>query len=188
VTDTSTQGLLPQLTDVLRALTDSHVLLLSKIQTVRLEQISAAYPVVEMLGQTSEPPVDLRAQSVVDTTTSPVMEVPDAVQIYEVESSASSSGIESSEIETRPTPPVVAAHAADHMVMSQPPAPAEIATSQDNLVPSVSVPSPSPPLDQRKAEQADPTDAESENRNYNFFDDLDARLAGLGDAESAGDR
>jgi hypothetical protein len=42
--------------------------------------------------------------------------------------------------------------------------------------------------DGREAQQVDPTDAESENRNYNFFDELDARLAGLGDAESAEDR
>jgi hypothetical protein len=39
----------------------------------------------------------------------------------------------------------------------------------------------------QQSEEADQTDAESENRNYNFFDELDARLAGLGDAESAGD-
>jgi hypothetical protein len=49
------------------------------------------------------------------------------------------------------------------------------------------VPSPSPP-DERETQQVDPTDAESDNRNYNFFDELDARLAGLGDAESAEDR
>ncbi len=41
VTEVSTKGLLPQLTDVLHALTGSHSLLLGTIQSVRLEHISA---------------------------------------------------------------------------------------------------------------------------------------------------
>ena len=186
MTDASTRGLLPQLTEVVRALSDSHALLLSKIQTVRLEQISAAYPAAEMLGETSERRMDQRTQSLVDTTTSPIMEVPGAAQAYEMESGASSGRIVSSGFQTSPDHPIAATDAADHTVMSPAP-PAEIATPRDDLVASVSVPSSLVP-DGREAEQPDPTDAESENRNYNFFDELDARLAGLGDAESTGDR
>jgi hypothetical protein len=162
--------------------------LLSKIQIVRLEQISTAYPVVEMLGQTSQPPMDLHTRSVLDATTSPITEVPEAVQSYEVDPRASASGIVSSQFEASPSPSVAASEAAHHRVISQSPAPIRIAAPQDDLVPSVLAPSKSQPPDEREAKQADPTDAESENRNYNFFDDLDARLAGLGDAESAGDR
>jgi hypothetical protein len=71
--------------------------------------------------------------------------------------------------------------------MSPTPAHAAIAIPHDDLVPSVSASSPLLP-DEREAQRADPTDAEPENRNYNFFDELDVRLAGLGDAESAEDR
>ena len=40
MTDISSKGLLPQLTDVLHALTDSHELLLLKLQSVRLEHMN----------------------------------------------------------------------------------------------------------------------------------------------------
>ncbi len=40
MTEIPSKGLLPQLTDVLHALTDSHALLLSKIQSVRPEPVT----------------------------------------------------------------------------------------------------------------------------------------------------
>ena len=43
------------------------------------------------------------------------------------------------------------------------------------------------PREEREAQDVDPGGAESENRNYNFFDELDARFAGLRNAASAGD-
>jgi hypothetical protein len=185
VTDVSTKGLLPQLTDVLRALTDSHALLLSKIQSVRLEQISAVHPVVEVHGEFSRFQVDLPTQSMVSTTTSPMIEVPEAVH-HEAGTGASSSQIESSEFEISSGAHLAAINDTDHMMTSPSPA-AEVAPPHDDSVPSVSVGGASPP-DEREAQQEQATDVDSENRNYNFFDELDARIAGLGDAESTEDR
>ena len=72
VTDISSKGLLPQLTDVLHALTDSHELLLCKVRSVRLEHMSTVPLVLE------ESPdaqflvldfVDSRPPALVDTKT-----------------------------------------------------------------------------------------------------------------------
>jgi hypothetical protein len=186
VTDVSTKGLLPQLTDVLRALTDSHALLLSKIQNVRLEQISAVYPVVEVHGEFSRSQVDLPTQSIVSTTTSPIIEVPEAVR-HEAGTGASSSQIDSSEFEMSSGAHLAATDDTDHMMTSPSPAAAEVATPHDDSVPSVSAGWALPP-DEREAQQEPATDVDSENRDYNFFDELDARIAGLGDEESTEDR
>jgi hypothetical protein len=187
VTDASTKGLLPQLTDVLRALTESHALLLNKIQGVRLAQISAVYPLVEIPREFSSSQANLGTRSIIDAVTSPNIEGPEAVQIHDVESGASSNRIASSEFETSPGPVIAEIDVADHMMTSPLPASVEIAPPHDDLAAAVSVRSPLPP-DGREAQRTGPPDAEPENRNYNFFDELDARLAGLGDAESAGDR
>jgi hypothetical protein len=191
MTDVSTKGLLPQLTDVLHALADSHALLLSKIQSVRLEHISADYSEVEMIEESSGAAlgdeVDLVSPTLVDQKTSPKLEVPGAIPIDEVESSRSSNRIASSEFETSPSRAVAATDQADQVATSPSPASAEMVTPHGDLVATVSTQTPSLP-DGSEAQHVDPAGAGSENRNYNFFDELDARLAGLGDAESAGDR
>jgi hypothetical protein len=168
VTDASTKGLFPQLTEVLHALTNSHVLLLNTIQTVRLEHISAVYPVVGSFGEGS----DAQIHEYVD---------------YESEINALPSQAALPEFGRDSRLSVAGTEVADQTVTSPSSASAEIVTPQGEVVAPVSERT---PLfsDATECQRVDPTDAESENRNYNFFDELDARLAGLGETESAENR
>ena len=183
VTDASTKGLLPQLTDVLHALTDSHALLLSKIQSVRLKHISVMYPEMELLRETSDVEldtyVDVRKRSRVDTGTWPMSEMRGPLLINEVDSNRTASGFESS-----PGFVVAAAEPPDQIATSPSPASAGIVNSSGDSIAGFSSQT---PLfsDGDDAQPGDSTGNEWENRSYNFFDELDARLAGLGNAESA---
>jgi hypothetical protein len=192
VTEASTRGLFPQLTDVLHALTESHAMLLSKVQSLRDEHTNDALPVVNVMAGSADTsigkPVDLRPPPAVEAETSPSsLEEPRAIPVYELSSSSSPSEITASVIDLTP-------HAAandyadrdpDRLVTSARPISGEIASPRDRMDPVVSTQT-HPQADRLEAVVSEPTHAESENRNYNFFDELDARLAGLEDAESAG--
>ena len=183
MTDASPKGLLPQLTDVLHALTDSHALLLSNIQSVRLKRISAMYPEMELLREPSDAEVgtyvDVREPSLIDTRTWPITEVPIPVLIDEVDSNRTASGIETSRGFF-----VAATEVPEQTVTSPSPASDEIVNSSGGSIAGLLSETALVP-DEDDAQLADSTGSEWENRNYNFFDELDARLAGLGDAESA---
>jgi hypothetical protein len=71
-------------------------------------------------------------------------------------------------------------------VTSPRPTSAESASPRDRMNPIVSTQS-QPEPDRLGADPSERTHAQSENRNYNFFDELDSQLAGLGDAGSEGD-
>ena len=196
VTEVSTKGLLPQLTDVLHALTGSHSLLLGTIQSVRLEHISAVVSVVEKSRECSDGApcgdVDAGWASSVERTTSRRLETAGPVPLDEVESSASSSRNDSGEFDTSPEPAVTATDVSDEVATLPSPASAEIGPSDRNSVAAVLRQDPSvlrQDPSQREEHEAPEVRgvAESENRNYNFFDELDTRLAGLRDAGSAGD-
>jgi hypothetical protein len=193
VTEASTRGLFPQLTDVLHALTESHAMLLSKVQRLRDEHTNAALLVVNAIAATADTstgrPVDLRPPPAVEAETSPIsLEEPRTIPVYELSSSSSPNEIISSVIDL--TPHLAANDCADpdtdRLVASPRPTSDEIASPRDRMDPLVSSQT-HPQADRLEAEVSEPTHAESENRNYNFFDELDARLAGLGDAESARD-
>jgi hypothetical protein len=70
VTDASTKGLFPQLTDVLHALTESHARLLSKVVSLRVEQTTGALRVVNVNAASAYAsigePTDLRPPQVVE--------------------------------------------------------------------------------------------------------------------------
>ena len=93
---------------------------------------------------------------------------------------------EGAEFDTSPESTVAATDVSDEVATSPSPAPTEIVPREGDSVATVSQQVPSPP-EERDAPHVGPGDAQSENRNYNFFDELDVRLAGLRDAEPAGD-
>ena len=152
MTEVSTKGLLPQLTDVLHALTGSHALLLSTIQSVRVGHISAVAPAMEVIGEADAPSREIAAAW----------------------------------SDTSRHPAVAATDVADDVAPSPSPASAESVPSDVDSVAAVRRNDPTP-REEREAQSVDPGGVESESRNYNFFDELDARLAGLDGAGSAGD-
>ena len=146
------------------------------------------HPTVEMIGEPSDGAFDDYVNpgwpSPVDTTASHTLEAPETID--EVEGDASSSQIAAAWSDASPEPAVAATDVADEVATSPSPASAEIDPSDGDSVAAVRRQDLFP-REEREAQDVDPGGAESEDRNYNFFDELDARLAGLRDAESAGD-
>jgi hypothetical protein len=180
VTDISSKGLFPQLTDLLDALSDSHELLLSRVRSVRLEleHTCVAADVIEdsPYGRFVDV-AGLAPTAAIDTT--PARSVP-MDEIEPIESSTRSnrsacsvSGV-SSDSEA----------SADHVMLEKPAPPrpaAENVTSRHTVgtavPPRVARPSESP-----QAGVPEPTGDTPANK-YNFFDELDSRLAHLEDPE-----
>ena len=85
VADISSKGLLPQLTDLLHALTESHELLLSKVQSVRLGHMNV---VPSAIGDSPRSPflafVDPRPSALVDTKTGTTVNAHRASPIEEI--------------------------------------------------------------------------------------------------------
>lgn len=179
--DISSKGLLPQLTDLLHALAESHELLLSKVQTVRLGHIDVVHPA------SSDSPhgpflgfVDPRPSALVDTKTSTTVHAHRASPIEEIVDIKPS---------TEPTrlascgPDVGADFVAEGAQLTHAGTPGPSVESTDVVtlrhdmdagIP-VSTSTPEPPVDVHP----DPMGADPEDRNYNFFDELDAKLAHL---------
>ena len=115
-------------------------MLLSTIQTVRLEHISAVAPAVEMIGEPSDRAFDDHVNpgwpSPVDATASHTLEAPEAID--EVEADASSSQIAAAWSDTSPAPAVAATtDGADEVATSPSPASAEIDPSDGDSVAAV---------------------------------------------------
>jgi hypothetical protein len=178
---------------VLNALTESHAMLLSKVQSLRDEHTNAALPVVNVIAASADTstgrPVDLRPPPAVEAETSPIWTgEPRTIPVYELSSSSSPSEITSWVFDRIPhgaANDYVADPDTDRLVTSPNPTSGQIASSGDRVDPIGRMQT-HPQAVRLEAEASEPTHIESENRNYNFFDELDARLAGLGDAESAG--
>jgi len=187
VSEASSKGLLPQLTDVLHALTGSHALLLSTLQSVRLEHMCLVAPVVGLIGEPSDraPGDDVIVgwPSRFETTTSHTSEAAEAID--EAEPGASWSQIAAVDSDTGTEPVVAATDVADVVATLLSPASAEMVCHIGDSGAVVSRQPPSP-REKREPEGVSAGGADSEDRNYNFFDELDARLAGLGDAGPAG--
>ena len=190
VTETSTKGLLPQLTDVLNALTESHVMLLRKVQCLRLEHTNSALSVVSLPEGYPDalfgPTTDWRPSSLVDVTTSTMLAAPTATPLDEVEQTPSPSEIASSQFDRIWS--TAARHdegqGVDQEVTSPTPATAEGTSTQRQTDTGVGLEQQTPRrLDQLEGQQTQPTHTKSDRRNYNFFDELDARLASSFDKE-----
>jgi len=178
--------LLPQLTDLLHALTESHELLLSKVQSVRLGHKNVVH------SASSDSPhspflafVDPRPSALVDTKTGTTVNAHRASPIEEIVE------IKPSTQPSRRAPcgsDVSADFVAAGAQLTHPGTPGPSAEStyvvklRHDMDAAIPVPTSTPesPVDVRP----DPMGAESEDRNYNFFDELDAKLADLEMPES----
>jgi hypothetical protein len=191
LTDTSTKGLLPQLTEVLLALADSHAMLLSKVQSLRLEYMDASPSVVTFTDTRMHAHVEsfagAHSPQRIDITSPPILDAPRALSHDQAEPTDTRSSIVTAEFDGIPdatTNQHVLMHGSASHVASPPAATAaesEPAQPLSEMAGSAHTPPPhSGPLDRLDAEGSDPAGDASEGRDYNYFDDLDVRLAGLG--------
>jgi len=183
VTDTSSTAVLPQLTDLLRALTDSQELLLLRVRSVR--HLSTVPLVVEEDPKLKPlQSVDLLLPAPVAATTATTKDEQRADPVDQIESStgahrltlsepdmnSSLAATTTSQVTYQETP--VSTHAATEMFVSPREADVALPTQAPTAPESGSI------------RHVDATDANSVNRNYNFFDELDAKLARLEDQQS----
>lgn len=187
MTDTSTKGLLPQLTEVLYALTESHTKLLGKVQCLRVQH---AHPAPSAWNITKEPTLALTSDSAIahvpqpiERFTSPALEALrphpiDQAEFASVPNATAPSGSE--EVPDTATRQDVEADGAESKV---PPATTTAAEAEwrTEEFGSVHAPDHAATQDRLGPERSDLSGDAFDGRNYNFFDDLDARLAGLGD-------
>jgi hypothetical protein len=171
--DVSPKGLLPQLTDVMYALTESQKLLVGKLQRMRLEHPDD-FPsvIVEETHMEDSDSLDEQLGLVVSTTATPRLPI-QAQQSIAVDAREPNLRTAS---ESNPGFTMMAAR-----LPHETPAPSSTATTgeatfedvQDADSADVTPPTGTP------AVPPDPTETTPANRHYNFFDDLDARLAHL---------
>jgi hypothetical protein len=158
VTDISSIGLLPQLIDVLRALAEGQELLLRKIRDAKLENTSTSVLVVDRYPQAEADNGELRAGPTSGNCPG--------------NGSSSEPGIEAS-VGPGPATAVGAAPLSDPLT-----------ETQTDVGPAADLSSERTPRTEefnsaRHDETA--TGMGTGNHNYNFFDELDARLADLQD-------
>ena len=174
-------GLIPQLIDVLHILTEGQDLLSRKIRTARLDESRDPVPIVEQIERFEIPAV----RPIVDSGSATV-ETPPTPPSEDIEFDGettpanffgmdhrSDPGIEDGGADTPP------AGVPDSASPSDSPALTSAEAMGDPL--SVSVVQ-SVPLD--SVPPAEPTTTSSLRRDYNFFDELDAKLASLQDPTS----
>ena len=191
LTDTSTKGLFPQLTEVLFALADSHARLLSKVQGLRLEQTGSAPSVVSFSDTPThaliEPLARAHLSQRIDITTSPISVPPRQLPIDQTEPIDGPSRIVAVQFDPMPDTKAnqhVQEHGPESGVASPIAAPAgesEPSQPHSDMAGSAHTPPHSGTPDRFETVGADPTLDTSAGRDYNFFDDLDTRLAGLED-------
>ena len=204
VTDISAKMSLPQLTDVLHALADSHQLLLLKIQSLRMEHMGSE------TGYVAESSRHVERLQAVEPATSDLFavtaaerggDVPGAPDV-QIESGLGSNRDAPRERETdsrvithEPTRPDAPASIPTfvHSRVTNDDAPAQVATSTHvaSTVEPATVTGPATPNELSMASEPSPTaqvdavGATSVDPGYNFFDELDDRLAKLeGDPET----
>ncbi len=179
LSDTSSMGLLPQLIDVLLAFTEGQSSLSRKIRDARLEYSSDSSPAVEKYPQAGTSRFE-PLRSIVGTCLNASVEVLQAPRsnvdfgIGPPLTNGFGNGslpdprVRVSAAPTCATPSVAAAPSTP---------PAAIVARRDTLA-ELSSKAPVPTDEHNSARSAEPTTARL-NRDYNFFDELDARLAHL---------
>jgi hypothetical protein len=164
VPDISSKGLLPQLIDVLRALAEGQEQLLRKVREAKLENSSSSVHVVERYPQAEADNGELRGPTAANCPGN---------------GSSSEPGIEASVGRGPATAP------------GAPPLSNPLTETQTDVGPAADLSSDMSPGTEglnsaRHGETA--TGMGTKNHNYNFFDELDARLADLQDpAHRSGD-
>jgi hypothetical protein len=172
-------GLLPQLVDVLQALAESQQLLTDRIRRAHLELVGGPSSRVEESWQA--PPLDRESAAIPLVVTGPIpagdMREPFARDSSEL--SIESTGVPSNSASNRGIE--VGSITFNDQEMAAPPNTQTKATTsfaEPEANPSAT---PNQPNDLRTTRRDEPS-TKHEDRSYNFFDELDARLAGLGDA------
>jgi hypothetical protein len=163
VTDISSEGSLPQLTDVLYLLTDSQDLLLLKIQSMRMEYTRSARSAPE------------RAPSTVNATPSAERVSTDDNDAHAVRSTPAPASPVSNV--TNRLPVVTVLPLGDTTLPETTTAESRTAESRTRINAHAEV------FDPVDSAPSIPTD--SANRSYNFFDELDERLADLEHPDAA---
>ena len=190
MTDTSTKGLLPQLTEVFLALAESHAMLLSKVQSLRLGHTDAAPSVLTFTETRMHAHVEsfavAHSPQRIDIVAPPMLDLPNAHPHGQGEPTTARSSIVTADIDGIPdamTNQHVLVHGSGSHVAPPPAATAaESEPAQPHIDVAVSAHTPPPhsdALERLAADRSDPTGDASEGRDYNYFDELDARLAGL---------
>jgi hypothetical protein len=177
VTDVQSRGLIPQLTDLLHALTESHELLIVKLQTLRQEQrhgyswVTGDSSSLETLHP-NEPSTELAANSRTDAA----ITAPTATCTIEPDSVG-----REDPVSARPSTEAIPAAEPRHAASSEP---TTLLNASNNDGAPRSVHEPAIPA--QFSATTTPSDSENgtTNRNYNFFDELDARLTHLKDSDS----
>jgi len=175
MTEVCSKGLLPQLTDVLHALADSHELLLCKVRSVRLEREVVLHsadghdiPHAEFLDVLDF--VDRHPNAVVEPFTATASIAHDSIPLPEVESA---------DLMRENRPACVDATAASALQADD-----EVRLDEFNTMhPMAPTRLDAAHPDAPHAINAEPAGSGSSNRNYNYFDELDARLSHLGRAD-----
>jgi|GEM_PF-4945028 len=188
VTGISSEGLLPQLIDVLHALTEGQELLSRKVRNARLEYTSRS-TLVERCPQVE--PSDFAApRSLVGTSPNASIGIRQEPPTDNIESGAGPTSVNGFGNGSSPEPSIgasaapISATVPEAASPSNPPA--TIVTHADTPA-DLSNETPARTDWLNSAGLGETTRAPS-NRDYNFFDELDARLAGLQDpADRSGD-
>lgn len=188
VSDPPSKGLLPQLIDVLHALTEGQELLSRRVREARLDHNGDSGPVVERCGQ-AEPSDAGSPPSFVGSNPNASIEIrqertSNTAELVAGPISPNDSGNGSS------PEPSISAYAAS---VSAPVLEAAAPSSPPPAMTDVGTPAdlssePSDPTDRIDSAPPVETTTASLNRDYNFFDELDSRLADLQDApDGSGD-
>ena len=200
MTSTSTRGLLPELAEVLHALTDAQRLLVLKLRGVRLEYENDGF-----VATHSDFPQQAIVREFAELTGARLMKVGSPCAVLDVrpapcahDAKASTGGLplalldvevdQSETAVTSPTSVVVASEvreAAPAAVIDVPPAEATAHLSEAQCPerePDGAAPV-TPPLGDRTVVREAAAPAAVSDRRYNFFDDLDANVDRLGRRE-----
>ncbi len=182
-------GLLPQLIDVLNALTEGQELLSRKVRDARVERSYQSGTLAERSEHSEPSDSDARRASTVTGTNASIGIRPDRTS-DEMHSGAwgPTSGDDSGNASSPDqSTSVSAAPVSATVPAASPSIPPPPIVTDPGLPDDLS--SESPPADALNSAQPGDTTSEPLNRDYNFFDELDARLADLPDqANYSGDR
>ncbi len=186
MTDTSAKGLLPQLTEVLYALSDSHELLLRKLQSVRLEHMGGDHLSIEESPRAQAlADAEQRGPALVEMTIDATTDASRASPSDEIGETTQLTPTWLGPTEFDSSSGVTAESVTGQIDTSVPPG---SVTEADVLVPSherdAAATSQAPIPTEPSTAHSDPPAAEPTQRNYNFFDDLDVRLTSLTNPES----
>ena len=183
------KGLLPELIDVLHALTEGQELLTRKVRDATVEHGCHSVPVVERCRRAESSDCDARRTSVVTSANASVGMRSERTSDKTELGARGSTSVDNSGNGSLPEPSMGDSAAPVNATVhapspSIPPLPIVTDVGSPNHL------SHGTPVraDELNSAQSDETTSESLNRDYNFFDELDARLADLPDpADQLGD-